>query len=169
MTRTPKVNIPGRCCKAFSGYDLPFATEENGYIVLADYGRFAGSRAANVEVHGGATLEEVVVPVITLSLKDNSIAIKMVEESVKADFKTGIVLTLYVNKNVHQPINVLFKGKMYAGTQVDTNHYRVSIPDIKRASTNMADVLLGEDLVSHIVIKAVGKSASMNDDFDDLF
>ena len=53
--------------------------------------------------------------------------------------------------------------------QIDSNHFKVSIPDIKRASTNMADVFLGEDLVSHIQIKAVGKSASMNDDFDDLF
>lgn len=159
----------GRCCKVFPGYDLPFATEENGYIVLADYGRFKGSRAANVEVHGGATLEEVVVPVITLSLKDTSITIKMVEESVKADYKTGIEFTLYVNKSVHQQIGVLLKGKMYSGKQIDSNHFKVSIPDIKRASTNMADVFLGEDLVSHIQIKAVGKSASMNEDFDDLF
>ena len=54
----------GRCCKSFEGYDLEYATEENGYVVLADYGRFKGSRAANVEVHGGAALEEVLVPII---------------------------------------------------------------------------------------------------------
>ena len=60
----------GRCCKLFEPYDLPFAAEENGYLVLADYGRFKGSRAANVEVHGGASLEEVVVPVIELTLKE---------------------------------------------------------------------------------------------------
>jgi len=57
----------GRCCKLFEPYDLPFAAEENGYLVLADYGRFKGSRAANVEVHGGASLEEVVVPIIELT------------------------------------------------------------------------------------------------------
>ena len=41
----------GRCCKFFPGCDLPFAIneEDRGYIVLADYGRFKGSRAANVD------------------------------------------------------------------------------------------------------------------------
>ncbi len=63
-------------------YRLP--QKKNGYIVLADYGRFKGSRAANVEVHGGASLEEVVVPVITLSLKDSSIEIKVVDTVIKS-------------------------------------------------------------------------------------
>ena len=159
----------GRCCKAFDGYDLPFATEENGYIVLADYGRFKGSRAANVEVHGGASLEEVVVPVITLSLRDNNITIKMVDSTVKADHKTGISIVLYVNKAVSQTLSVECKGKRYVGIAVDNNHYRVDIPDIRRAGTTPADVYLGEDLVTQISIKSVGKSASMNADFDDLF
>ena len=43
----------GRCCKMFEPYDLPFAAEENGYLVLADYGRFKGSRAANVGITEG--------------------------------------------------------------------------------------------------------------------
>ena len=45
---------------------LTQASYEDGYAVLANYERFKGSRAANLEVHGGATLEEVLVPVITL-------------------------------------------------------------------------------------------------------
>lgn len=159
----------GRCCKLFSNYDLPFATEENGYVVLADYGRFKGSRAANVEVHGGASLEEVVVPVIVLSLRDSSIVIKMIEPSVKADYKTGISFTLYVNKALTQQLCVEFNGVRYSCNQIDSNHYGVTIPEIKRACTTKADVYLGEDLVSQITIKAVGKSAAVNSDFDDLF
>ena len=69
----------GRCCKEFPDADLPNAIRENGYFVLSDYGRFKNSRAANVEVHGGATLEEVVVPVIRLSLrKQDDVVIKLV-------------------------------------------------------------------------------------------
>ena len=68
----------GRCCKEFPDADLPNAIRENGYFVLSDYGRFKNSRAANVEVHGGATLEEVVVPVIRLSLrKQDDVVIKL--------------------------------------------------------------------------------------------
>lgn len=158
----------GRCCKTFPDYDLPFATEENGYIVLADYGRFKGSRAANVEVHGGASLEEVVVPVITLSLKDSSIEIKVVDTVIKADYKTGAAINLFVNKAISQQLLVEYKGKKYAGESIDENHYKVSVPEIKRAGTVEAEIYIGEDLVSHITVKAVGKSASMNSDFDDL-
>ena len=158
----------GRCCKTFPDYDLPFATEENGYIVLADYGRFKGSRAANVEVHGGASLEEVVVPVITLSLKDSSIEIKVVDTVIKADYKTAAVINLFVNKTISQQLFVEYKGKKYAGESIDENHYKVSVPEIKRAGTVEAEIYIGEDLVSHITVKAVGKSASMNSDFDDL-
>lgn len=161
----------GRCCRFFPDCDLPFAIkeEEKGYIVLADYGRFKGSRAANVEVHGGASLEEVIVPVIILSLRDNSIEIKMVEDNVKADYKTGIKITLYVNKTIRQVLTVGYGNKQYPAAPIDDNHYSVNIPNIKRAGTYPADVYLGEDLATHINIKATGKSASMNDDFDDLF
>lgn len=159
----------GRCCKLFSGYDLPFATEENGYVVLADYGRFSGSRAANVEVHGGASLEEVLVPVIVLSLRDTSIVIKMVESTVKADYKKGATITLFVNKTITHPLYVECNGNRYQATAIDENHYRVDLTDIKRACTVSAGIFLGEDLISHITIKAVGKSAAVDSDFDDLF
>ena len=92
----------GRCCKLFQPYDLPFAAEENGYLVLADYGRFKGSRAANVEVHGGASLEEVVVPVIELSLKDGSVTVKLVDETVTVDFRTGTEIKLFFNSPVQR-------------------------------------------------------------------
>ena len=57
----------GRYCQ---GHDLPTAdniTHEGEYAVISDYSRFEGSRTPSVEVHGGATLEEVVVPVIELT------------------------------------------------------------------------------------------------------
>ena len=69
----------GRCCPAFSPYDLPFAAEENGWLVLADYGRFKGGRVADVEVHGGASLEEAVVPLVELSLKNTALTVELVE------------------------------------------------------------------------------------------
>lgn len=58
----------GRCC-AINKIDNkpPSATAENGYWVLANYDRFAGGRVNSVEVHGGATLEEVLIPVIEFS------------------------------------------------------------------------------------------------------
>jgi hypothetical protein len=158
----------GRCCKLFEPYDLPFAAEENGYLVLADYGRFKGSRAANVEVHGGASLEEVVVPIIELTLKDSNITVKMVEESVTVDFRTGTEITLFFNYSLKN-VSVVLCGKRYSTSQLDSYHYKVVLPDIKRAGTYPADVYAGDDLIGKILIKAQGKSGKINDSFDDLF
>ena len=158
----------GRCCKLFQPYDLPFAAEENGYLVLADYGRFKGSRAANVEVHGGASLEEVVVPLIELSLKDGSITVKLVNENVTVDFRTGTEIKLFFNAPV-QNVSVVLNEKSYLASQIDANHYSVKLPDIKRADKYSADIYAGDNLIGKIMFKAQGKTGKVNDAFDDLF
>lgn len=158
----------GRCCKLFEPYDLPFAAEENGYLVLADYGRFKRSRAANVEVHGGASLEEVVVPIIELTLKNNDITVEIVEEFVTVDFRTGTEITLFLN-SPSKNVSVIVNGKRYFASPLDSNRYNVALPDTKRAGDYLADVYAGDDLIGKILIKAQGKSGKVNDAFDNLF
>lgn len=159
----------GRCCALFQPYDLPFAAAENGYLVLADYGRFKGGRAANVEVHGGASLEEVVVPIIELSRKDANVTVKLEDDKpVTVDFRTGAEITLFCNAPV-QHVCVVLDGKPYPAIPIDGNHYRVKLPDIKRAGNYPADVYAGDDRIGHIVIKAQGKSGKVDNAFDDLF
>ena len=159
----------GRCCKKFDDYDLTFSTEENGFIVLANYGRFRGSRAANVEVHGGASLEEVVVPVIELTLADSSIQIALADKNLVSDFKEGTSILLYVNKPITQTISLQVEGERYFGEKVDDNHYRINVANMKRAKTYSADVYVGDSLITRIDVTTKGKSASVNSDFDDLF
>lgn len=158
----------GRFCELFEPYDLPFAAEENGYLVLADYGRFKGSRAANVEVHGGASLEEVIVPIIELKLKDSTITVEMVEDNVTVDYRAGTAITLFFNFPVRN-VSVIINKKRYLAQGLYDNHYRVLLPDIKRAGTYSAEVYAGDDLIGRIQIKAQGKSATVNDAFDNLF
>lgn len=158
----------GRCCKLFQPYDLPFAAEENGYLVLADYGRFKGSRTANVEVHGGASLEEVVVPIIELSLKDGSVTAKLVDDIATVDFRTGTEIKLFFNSQV-QDVSIVLNSKPYSALQIDANHYSVKLSDIKRAGEYPADVYAGDNLIGKIMIKAQGKSGKINNAFDDLF
>ena len=158
----------GRCCESFEPYNLSFAAEENGYLVLADYGRFKGSRAANVEVHGGASLEEVVVPIIELTLKDSNITVEIVEKLVTVDFRTGTEITLFFNSPLKN-VSVILNGKRYSASPLDDNHYKVVLPDTKRAGDYPADVYAGDDLIGKILIKAQGKSGKANDAFDDLF
>lgn len=162
----------GRCCRYFEDCDIPSAIKEKdrGYIVLADYGRFKNSRKANVEVHGGASLEEVIVPVITFSLKDQSFKIEVVDpENIKADYKKGVKLELFVTKSVRQELKLGYGGRKYPAKKSDSNRFVVEIPEIKKSGTYSIDVYLDDDLAESLEIKASGKSASMNDDFDNLF
>lgn len=161
----------GRCCKAFDGCDVPYKIEENGFIVLSDYGRFRGSRSANVEVHGGASLEEIVVPVITLTLrKQAGVQIKVMHpDDITADRHDGVTLSLYIS-DVDSPDNVTLdiEDKRYKGKAEDEAHYVFALREIKRARKKpySADVFDGSDWIGSISFKVKGKAATVRDDFD---
>jgi hypothetical protein len=158
-----KGEYSGRFCKSFPGYDLPFATEEDGYLILANYGRFKGSRKANVEVHGGATLEEVIVPVIEISLAHPNIKIQLVSDTVYADYKTFAEFIIFSNVKLGH-VKVVIDGKPYVAVKTDDSHYKVTT-DIKRAKTYQADVFDGDSLVGKLTFTAQGKNKN-NSDFD---
>jgi hypothetical protein len=101
-------------------------------------------------------------------LKDSNITVEMVEEFVTVDFRTGTEITLFFNSPVKN-VSVVLNGKRYSAFSLDGNHYKVVLPDTKRAGNYPADVYMGDDLIGNIVIKAQGKSGKVNDDFDDLF
>ena len=70
-----KMNVAGeysgRCCPISEIDEKPdCAIEENGYWIMANYDRFSGGRLSSIEVHGGATLEEILVPIIEISTKN---------------------------------------------------------------------------------------------------
>ena len=148
---------------------MPYATEDRGFIVLADYGRFKGSRAANVEVHGGASLEEVVVPLITLSLKDNTVAFELVKDRVPADRKLGTNIVIFTKAFIQGDVYVEYAGEKISGKKLDDNHWEFNLAEVKRAGKYSVNVYIGENLVSGLEFQAVGKMGSSNSDFDDLF
>ena len=152
---------------------LPNAIRENGYFVLSDYGRFKNSRAANVEVHGGATLEEVVVPVIRLSLrKQDDVVIKLLNaDAIYCERHSGTLIEFYIsdveNKN---NIALVIAGKRYVAVPFDSTHYSVTLNDIKRAKKNIvAEIYDGDNLIGSVKFDIKGKAATLNTDFDDLF
>lgn len=163
----------GRCCKEFPNADLPYAIHENGYLVLADYGRFKKSRAANVEVHGGASLEEVLVPVITLTLKQqqNSV-IKLLEaDSIQSDRHLGTTINLYISNVEHgEEVSVVIEDKRYSAVRKDATHYSVLLTDYRRAKKKVsADIYDGKNHVGNVSFEIKGRTATVNNDFDDLF
>ena len=139
-----KAEHSGRCCPATEDPHIPYAEyTPNGYAVLANYERFKGGRRANVEVHGGASLEEVIVPLIVITRKPGTVEICFVEDHVCLEGRTPAAITVYGNVNFSEPVlvvNVNGTERRYQGKFVgDRRHARFVMEDIKRSKKYMAD------------------------------
>lgn len=162
----------GRCCKSYEEVNKEYIIEENGYFVRSDYGRYKGSRSANVEVHGGASLEEIIVPIITLKLKkDAVIDIRVINsDTLIADRHKGTTVELYVSDVENQDnVFVMIEGIKYKAVAKDKKHYMIVATEIKRQRVCSAEVFDGNSLIGKVELIIKGRTASVNTDFDDLF
>lgn len=134
----------GRCCQIADDPNLENAAYEDGFAVLANYDRFKGGRRANVEVHGGATLEEVLVPVMVLSKKPDKINICFVDSVIILIPREIPKLTIYSNIPLSNPrlrVNSEFIDGALVG---DKKHAVFELPKIKRKGEYSAEVFDGQ-------------------------
>ena len=138
-----KAEHSGRCCPAETDPRVPFAAWENGFAVLANYERFHGGRRANAEVHGGASLEETLVPVIVISGKTGETVIRFVNPLVELRRKEDASIILYSSEPMTAP-RMLVNGRFYEGAFMeDRKHIQFTMPDMKRTREYDADIYEG--------------------------
>lgn len=134
----------GRCCLCAEDPHIPKAAYEDGYAVLGNYERFRGGRRANLEVHGGASLEEVVVPVLTLSLKPDNVVYYFVNPVIKYKVGKPSELILFSNAPMNHP-RLQVEGVFYDGVfQEDKHHVLFSMAEQKHVREYKAAVYEGE-------------------------
>lgn len=104
----------GRCCLKSEVSEKPdSATESNDFWCLANYDRFKGGRKAQIEVHGGATLEEVCVPIIEVTKRDKKISCEVKNDGpALRSLKTNPILKLFVEK-ASSVVAVEISGQRY--------------------------------------------------------
>lgn len=137
----------GRCCKSSENPNIPEAAYERGYAVLGNYDRFKGSRPANVEVHGGASLEETVVPIIEITKKPEKLVVYIVNDFIEFHNKEIVAVTIFSNIHIEHPriiINELDNTPYECKGSVDGKHYKFEIPEIKRSGTYTVDLFDGD-------------------------
>lgn len=136
----------GRCCRTDEEPDIECATNEGGYAVLANYERFKGGRTANLEVHGGASLEEVLVPVITIAKKTSGLAFTLKEDEMLLIPREPLKLTVAASVPVEN-LRMNINGKFYDGSpHLDDNRvYTFEIPDIKKKGEYTAQMYSGDE------------------------
>jgi len=155
----------GRCCPVSEiDEQPPCSTKENGYWVLANYDRFKGGRPANIEVHGGATLEEVTVPVIEITYSPGKIEIELQTPKVKFRSHKAAVLKVFSKTKLKSlSVEIRELKKRYDGKSSDGQNFTVEIPDIKRARNYTADVYEENNLLSEgLEFKAENSGMSDN-------
>ncbi|MDR0697370.1 MAG: BREX-4 system phosphatase PglZ [Christensenellaceae bacterium] len=91
----------GRCClynEEISNHSNVIVSADKKYCVMANYDRFSSSQKFGYEMHGGATLEEIMVPIIEIQIAKITAKICSKDE-------------LNIDKNCADPIIVQFNHK----------------------------------------------------------
>lgn len=133
----------GRCCPVSEIDEKPScAIEENGYWVLANYDRFKGGRKANVEVHGGATLEEVVVPIIEIVYSPEEIEIQLLDKNIKFSRrkKDAVIRVFSKTKLDNLSVRISSLNDEYEGESSDGQTFIIALPELCKAGTYTVNV-----------------------------
>ena len=161
----------GRCCPVNELDDNPpdCVTQEEDYWVFANYQRFKGGRKADVEVHGGATLEEVVVPVIEFSLKTPK-KVKVKDPGIaKVEKNQCAELKLACSKPLENAW-VKWNDKSYPIQHCDGVDYSVTFTGVTvKSGEYTAEVWENDSYLNDITFtleKGFGKASGISDMFD---
>lgn len=162
----------GRCCpKSDTDVKPDNATDADDFWALANYDRFKGSRKANVEVHGGATLEEIVVPIIEISYLNTAVEVKIMPvdtpgvfvgtPEILVSFRKKAAIKIFATQKL-MDVSVQIDGHLYDAKAIDENFYIVeSMPEIRRAKTYEVDVYAcGNKIASALPLRVKKESGS---------
>lgn len=148
---------------------IPQSTKIDDYLVIADYNRFKGGKMPSVEIHGGATLEEVVVPIIEIQLKPKDIDVVLIDKIVKLVRNKPTLLKLYTNVELEQ-ISVKIDDVMYYSSTSNSQNHIIDISQIKKPGKYSMDVLSNNNLIkAGIEFTLESAMAKENDLFSSLF
>lgn len=149
----------GRCCpKSDVDVQPTFATDAGDFWALANYDRFRGGRRANVEVHGGATLEEITIPIIELTIHPGQIEVHILPADssladltqvpvIEVSFRKKASIKIYISANVSDVL-VSVDGKTYDAEPIGENYFYAEMPDIKKPKTYVANVYAGDNMIA---------------------
>ena len=115
------------------------AGQNDEYSVVADYERFKPGRLVGVEVHGGATLEEVTVPIIELTSIPGDIEIIVSTPLVTSSFKNPPIIEFYSTIKIDD-ILVIVENTEYVASTSDGYFFSIEMPKKTKTNTYTADV-----------------------------
>jgi len=116
-------------CAAGEAGDAQWLTCD-GYLVLANHDLFQGGRRTSGEVHGGATIEEVLVPVIAISPRSQECPrIVAFEEKVDLDVHGAAFWHAELDGPARE-LYLILGGQTFAGRSIGGHRWQVSLRDV---------------------------------------
>lgn len=157
----------GRVCDAVDGIEkkIPEAMRVGNKLVLANYDMFAGAKRPSVEVHGGATLEEISVPVIRLELKSDSIKYEIILKEDHIQMMPGVVpvIEFYSPDNIDN-VTVKIDDKFYKAQSSDGKNYSAELNGLESGEYSF-DVYENNNLIKSNLNFSLEGAASQSNDF----
>lgn len=127
---------------------------EGGYISLKGYGRFQGGAGAVGEVHGGATLEEALVPVLVLRrLVEAAVPVVTLEEPlIRFDpQRTGTLSGVRVDPDPGQVQLRTWDNRLIQGQRLGRGRYSFSLTDLQTGEFRVRFEAQGRVIGEHTV------------------
>lgn len=160
----------GRCCPKNEIDRKPdFAIEEENFWILSNYDRFQGGRKANVEVHGGASLEEVAVPIIEITKKPVNIEAFITDDSKVITLGAKEIPTIKIFVGVNSSsVAIRISDKYYDANKTAEEYlYEITLPEYTRKGKYTFDILNGVDtLATNVMFEVKSKGWTENKLFD---
>ena len=147
---------------------IPQATQEGNLLILANYDMFQGGKRPTVEVHGGATLEEICVPVIEITIDngETKFEFKVIDKEIKASPITNPILKFYSFDKIYN-VTVVLNDQTYSAKSNDGQNFEVELPKLSsgKYSFNIFydNELVGENYQFEII------NGMKNNDFGSMF
>lgn len=164
----------GRYCEGTDlSEELPTAIEYSGKLIFADYSRFEQKGAPIDEIHGGASLEEWLVPIIIIERREKTAKkTAMVENTVilKADeFKLDsaskmVTIEFTLLHPSEEVISVLIRGKRIICSRCN-GYYVVSYKPLDGETKTTATVFSGNNECCKMAIN-IKRPLATNKNFD---
>lgn len=161
----------GRYCEGTDMADqLDTAIEANSKLIFADYQRFEQRGAPVDEIHGGATLEEWLVPVFIIdntAARKQKMILKITAPSnqLRPDSMTKMVTVRFsFDEQVEEVVSVRIHGKK-VGCRATNDQFEFKYKTAKGETTIVAKVYVGTEHVGEFKF-FVKQGISQNNKFD---
>lgn len=130
-----KVEKHGRYCindGSLNAADYKGCIENNDKLIFANYHRFKIGGHVAGEIHGGATLEEVLVPIVIMRKrgKEEAVTFRLKSSSLRVDIKGQAIMDIIIEGGLKDLI-LISEGRRFKADDKKDGHWQIAIRGLK--------------------------------------